>query len=62
MKDMNIDQPNGYLLDADDRVVMRFANWSSGDHHVPDAVDSVEYVDGPSDHDRGVHDIYKTDE
>jgi len=58
---MKIKQPHGYLLDADGRVVLRFANWSPGEHTAPDAADSVEYVDGPAAHDREVHDEYRDD-
>ena len=53
-----IEQPHGYLLDGDGRVVLRFANWSIGEHNVPDSVESVEYVEGPSAHDRDVHEDY----
>jgi hypothetical protein len=57
---MIIEQPHGYLLDADGRVVLRFAGWSTGDHDVPEAVTSVEYVSDPGAHDREVHTEYKT--
>jgi len=56
---MIIDQPHGYLLDTDDKVVFRFGNWTTGDHDVSDVVETVEYVDGPSAHDRDVHDDYR---
>ena len=58
---MNIEQPHGYLLDSDGRVVLRFAEWMIGDHNVPDVVETVEYVDGPSSHDKEVHADYKND-
>ena len=58
---MKIEQPHGYLLDGDDRVVLRFGNWDIGEHSVPDDVESVEYVDGPADHDREVHEDYRND-
>ena len=57
---ITIEQPHGYLKDADGKVVLRFANWSIGEHSVPDTVDSVEYVDSPSAHTEPVHDDYKT--
>lgn len=56
---MKIEQAHGYLLDGDGRVVLRFANWSTGDHTVPDKAESVEYVDGPAAHDREVHHDYR---
>ena len=62
MNTMTISQPHGYLLDNDGRVVVRFANWSIGNHQVPESVDSVEYVNGPSAHDRDAHEDYKTQE
>ena len=60
MTDIEISEPHGYLLDSDGKVVQRFANWSVGYHAVPDVVESVEYVDGPADHDRSVHEDYRT--
>ena len=58
---MMINQPHGYLLDSDGRVVLRFANWSTGDHQVPEVVKTVDYVDGPNAHEKDMHDYYKTD-
>jgi hypothetical protein len=58
---MMIEQPHGYLLDADGHVVRRFGNWETGEHNVPNAVTSVEYVDGPTDHTREVHGDYLPD-
>jgi len=58
---MLIEQPHGYLLDTDGRVVLRFGNWKTENHEVPDAVESVEYVDGPNAHSKDVHDDYKPD-
>ena len=58
MTDINIEEPHGYLLDEDGKVVMKFANWSIGSHVAPDSVESVEYVDGPASHDRDVHPDY----
>jgi hypothetical protein len=55
---MMIDQPHGYLRDANGDVVIRFAEWSVGEHDVPDTVDSVEYVGGPTSHTEGVADEY----
>jgi len=59
-KELSIDEPHGYLKDADGNVVMRFGNWNVGTHSVPDAVESVEYVDGPNAHTEPFHDDYKT--
>ena len=56
---MMIEEPHGYLLDADGRVVCRFGNWDVGDHEVPDAVESVEYVDGANSHTKAVHEEYQ---
>ena len=58
---MNIEQPHGYLRDRDGKVVLRFGDWETGEHNVPDVVDSVEYVDGPKAHDEPVHDDYITE-
>jgi hypothetical protein len=58
---MIIEQPHGYLRDEDRLVVLRFANWETGDHNVADVVASVDYVDGPSSHTEQVADRYKTD-
>jgi len=59
---ITIKQPHGYLLDADGLVVLRFSNWSIGDHSVPDVVDAVEYVDGPADHDKPVADKHHSEQ
>ena len=59
---MIINQPHGYLRDSDGRVVLRFGNWSTGSHDVPDAVDSVDYVGGPAAHDEPVHWRYASGE
>jgi len=56
---MKIEQPHGYLKDADGEVVVRFGSWKTGEHAVPDAVESVEYVDGPDSHTEPVADEYK---
>ena len=58
---MIIEQPHGYLLDEDGKIYQRFGNWSVGETELPDVVESVEYVDGPSDHEKEVHDDYKPD-
>jgi len=58
MTEINIEQPNGYLLDVDGRVVLRFANWQTGTHQVSNHVNGVEYVAGPSDHSKEVHADY----
>ena len=47
---VDIQQPHGYLLDSEGRVVIRFGNWSLGERDVPDPVESIEYVDGPAAH------------
>lgn len=52
MKEINIEQPHGTLIDSDDYVVKRFGNWEVGTHKVPESVESVEYVDGPAAHTR----------
>lgn len=62
MIDIKIEAPHGYLLDDKDRVVLRFANWQIGYHKVPDVVDNIDYVDGPADHERAVHEDYKKSE
>jgi len=55
---IEISKPNGYLLDSDGNVVVRFGNWEVGEHTVPDTVESVEYVDGPNTHNKPVADQY----
>jgi hypothetical protein len=55
---MLIESPHGYLLDADEKVVLRFGNWEPGDYSVPAAVEAVEYVSGPGNHSRSVHWTY----
>ena len=52
---MHIEQPHGYLLDEEGRVVSRFGGWRVGEHDVPEAVEDVEYVDGPAVHDKAKH-------
>jgi len=56
---MQIEQPHGYLLDAEGRVVDKFGNWKTGDHDVPDSVVNVEYVDGPAAHEKAINDVYQ---
>jgi hypothetical protein len=58
---MQIYQSDGYLRDADGDVVVRFANWETGDHTVPEAVESVDYVSGPAAHDEPVAEKYLPD-
>lgn len=58
---IEIEQPHGYLKDDDGHVILRFANWSIGDHQVPDATESAEYVDGPNAHTESVAEKYKPD-
>jgi hypothetical protein len=58
---MMIDQPHGYLRDSNGDIVIRFANWRVGNHDVPDVVDSVDYVSGPSAHDETVANKYLPD-
>lgn len=58
---MKLDQPNGYFVDGEGRVVLRFSGWSlRQDHTTPDAVESVEYVDNPADLTREVDWRYST--
>ena len=56
---IKIKEPHGYLLDKDGKVISRFGNWRIGEHSVPNAVESVEYVNGPSGHDKQVHEDYR---
>jgi hypothetical protein len=58
---MIIEQPHGYLRDADGLVVLRFGNWETGQHNVADVVESVDYVKGPNSHTEPVAEKYKTD-
>jgi hypothetical protein len=51
---MMIEQPHGYLLDADGNVVDRFGNWETGEHDVPDSVEAVEYVSGAAAHSKPI--------
>ena len=57
-----IEKPHGYLIDADGDVIQRFANWSTGEKQVHNATESVEYVNGPADHEKQVHPDYKKSE
>ena len=64
MTKIKIEQPHGYLLDKDGKVILRFGNWDVGfrdisDRNIADYVDDVEYVNGPSDHERDVADDYQ---
>ena len=61
MKEIEIEQRHGYLLDGDGNVIDKFGNWRVGEHRVPDAVESIEYVDGPADHEREIHGDYRSD-
>ena len=61
MKEVDIQSPNGYLMDSDGNVCLKFGNWKTTTHTVPDYVESVEYVEGPKDHGVTVHDKYKRD-
>jgi len=58
---MNIEitQPHGYFRDSNGEVVQRFGNFETGTHTVPDAVDSVEYVSGPTAHTEPVARTYQ---
>lgn len=58
MKELDIKNPNGYLMDANGNVCIKFGNWEIGTHMVPDFVESVEYVDGPSSHNVDVDQDY----
>lgn len=59
MTEITIEEPHGYMRDADGNVVVRFANYDAGTHQVPDAVDSVDYVDGPTAHTEDIDAQYK---
>lgn len=59
---IKIEQPHGYLLDGDGAVILRFANWETGEHSVSESVESVEYVNGPSAHEREVHESYRDEQ
>ena len=59
--EIKIEQPHGYLLDADGKVIDRFGNWETGYAEVHPATDSIEYVEGPSSHDEPIHEDYKSD-
>lgn len=59
MTEIEIQEPHGYLRDANGRVVTRFANWRLGTHNVPDSVESVEYVNGSNAHNESVADAYR---
>ena len=61
MTEIEIEEPNGYLIDADGKVVKRFGNWSVRTYQLPDVVEDVEYVDTPSSHERPVDDKYRTE-
>ena len=61
-----IKEPHGYFLDADGRVVDRFANYATGErdlstHPHADSIADVEYVGGPGNHDKPIHDDYRID-
>jgi len=58
---MHIEQPHGYLRDSDGLVVVRFGNWKIGDHQVPDAVKTVDYVDSPIAHQEPVAEKYRNE-
>ena len=60
MKEIEIEQPHGYLKDSDGKVAIRFGNWSVGTHQVPDHIDptKTEYVEGPNSHETPVHSDY----
>ena len=63
MKEIEIEQPHGYLLDADGKVFKRFGNWDTEQRQsVPDIVESVEYVNGPAEHDKKVDSEYSGSE
>lgn len=58
MKEIEITNPHGVLLDGDGRVVTLFGNWEVGIQRVSEAVESVEYVSGPAAHERSVYWTY----
>ena len=59
-KTIEIEEPHGYLIDADGNVIQRFGNWSVGEREVHPETKTVEYVNGPADHERDVHEDYKS--
>lgn len=61
VKEINIQQPHGYLLDSEGRVVDRFAGFTPGVHKVSNEVVEVEYVDDRASLDREVHPEHKPD-
>ena len=56
---VEIEQPHGYLMDGDEKVIQRFGNWETGKRKVHPATESVEYVAGPAVHDKPVHEDYR---
>ena len=58
MREIEIEEPNGYFIDADGRICGRFGQYRIGIHQVPDHVADIEYVDGPTAHDEEVHEDY----
>lgn len=57
---VDIDKPHGIMRDADGKVVLKFGNWEPGEHDVPDAVEAIEYVNGPADHGVKLAEEYRT--
>lgn len=45
MKTIEIESSDGYMLDADQNVCIKFGGWEIGKHKVPDFVQEVEYVE-----------------
>ena len=60
-KEMKIEQPHGYMLDSEGRVVARFSGFNLGIRKVSDSVTEIEYVDDPSNFDRETHPKYEPD-
>ena len=61
MKKVEIEKPHGYLKDGDGKVIQRFANWQTGEREVHPETESVEYVAGSTEHEKPLHEDYKTD-
>ena len=59
MINKDIQQPHGYLLDEDGKVIQRFGNWETGPRKVHAATVKIEYVDGPNVHEKTVNEKYK---
>lgn len=62
MKEIVIEEPHGFMKDSNDNICLRFGNWESGAHVVPDYVDArrnPQYVAGPAAHQQPLHEDYR---